>query len=44
VKKYLDLIGGTITMNSEPGKGTKFELKFPLHKNNGNKLIITKQG
>ncbi len=25
-------------------RGTKFELKFPIHKNNGNKLIITKQG
>ncbi len=50
VKKYTDLIGGTITLKSSPptclrqAGGTKFELKFPLHKNNGNKLIITKQG
>jgi PAS domain S-box-containing protein len=29
VKKYTELMGGTITLNSEPGVGTTFILKFP---------------
>jgi signal transduction histidine kinase len=29
VKKYTELMGGTITLNSEPGFGTTFILKFP---------------
>jgi PAS domain S-box-containing protein len=29
VKKYTDIMGGTITLNSEPGVGTTFILKFP---------------
>ena len=42
VKKYMSLMGGTITVKSQPGNlpagkagGSTFELKFPLHKNNG---------
>lgn len=30
VKEYTRLMGGSIHLDSEPGKGTRFELRFPL--------------
>ncbi|MCH9630478.1 MAG: Adaptive-response sensory-kinase SasA [Chlamydiia bacterium] len=30
-KKYLDMMGGTITFVSEEGKGTTFTCKIPMH-------------
>ena len=29
-KKFIDLLGGTINVESEPGKGTTFTIKFPM--------------
>lgn len=42
VKKYIDLIGATISLESKPGRGSKFTLRFPVDKPVGEKLITTK--
>ena len=34
VKRYIDLLGGKVTLQSEQGKGTQVEIKFPGEKNN----------
>ncbi len=33
VKKYTELMGGTIIIKSKPSRGSTFILKFPIHKN-----------
>jgi len=30
VKQQVQSLGGNISVSSQPGKGTKFELEFPL--------------
>jgi PAS domain S-box-containing protein len=34
VKRYLDLIGGNISLNSKLGEGTTFTVEFPVQNNN----------
>ena len=42
VKKYIDLIGATISLESKLGRGSKFTLRFSVDKPVGEKLIATK--
>ena len=39
VKKYMDLVCGTISLSSEPGKGSTFTLKFPVNKPVGENIV-----
>ena len=40
-KKFIGLLGGTITIRSKPGTGSTFILEFPLMGNNVEKVIST---
>ena len=42
VKKYTDLIGGTITLKSKPAVGSTFTLKIPINKTINENLINTR--
>ena len=41
VKKYIDLMHGTIVLNSKPAEGSTFILKLPIHKNIAEVIINT---
>ncbi len=41
VKKYMDFMNGTIILKSEPGNGSTFIIKLPIHKNIPEILIKT---
>ena len=44
VKKYTEIIGGNISLESEVGKGSVFSVKLPIHKNGEEQLHETKDG
>ena len=42
VKKYMSLIGGTVSLNSEPNEGSTFTLEFLVNEPANEKVISTK--